>query len=129
MWWLLNLIWKKIEIRLEVRKIVPIKTCKPWKPVTMKNILPQRESLKLNLQSIYSSNCKNEKYIPKKIVITIPCTPPSQFPFKTEWCPQVKEIPLLISTIVFSKGTENADKGVIFMGGQDPPVSILLLKE
>jgi len=129
MWWLLNLLWNKIEIIQEIKKRVPIKTCKPWNPVTKKNILPQRESLNLNLQSIYSSSCKKEKYIPSKIVIIIPCTLSSHFPTKIEWCPQVREIPLLNKTTVFNKGTENADKGVIHIGGQTPPVSNLFLRE
>jgi len=30
---------------------------------------------------------------------------------------------------VFNKGTENADKGVINIGGHTPPVSNLFLKE
>ena len=129
MWWLLNLLWNKIEIIQEIKKRVPIKTCKPWNPVTKKNILPQRESLNLNLQSIYSSSCKKEKYIPSKIVIIIPCTLSSHFPTKIEWWPQVREIPLLNKTTVFNKGTENADKGVTHIGGQTPPVSNLFLKE
>merc|ERR1711909_183948 len=32
-------------------------------------------------------------------------------------------------TTVFNKGTENADKGVIHIGGQTPPVSNLFLSE
>ena len=129
MWWLLNLLWNKIEIRQEIKNRVPIKTCKPWNPVTKKNILPQRESLNLNLQSIYSSSCKKEKYIPSKIVIIIPCTLSSHFPTKIEWWPQVREIPLLNKTTVFNKGTENTDKGVMHIGGQTPPVSNLFLNE
>jgi len=129
MWWLLNLLWNKIEIRQEIKNRVPIKTCKPWNPVTKKNILPQRESLNLNLQSIYSSSCRKEKYIPSKIVIIIPCTLSSHFPTKIEWWPQVREIPLLNKTTVFNKGTENADKGVMHIGGQTPPVSNLFLNE
>jgi len=129
MWWLLNLLWNKIEIIQEIKKRVPIKTCKPWNPVTKKNILPQRESLNLNLQSIYSSNCKKEKYMPSKIVIIIPCTLSSHLPTNIEWWPQVREIPLLNKITVFNKGTENADKGVTHRGGQTPPVSNLFLNE
>ena len=97
--------------------------------MTKKNILPQRQSLNLNLQSIYSSSCKKEKYIPSKIVIIIPCNLSSHFPTKIEWWPQVREIPLLNKTTVFNKGTENADKGVMHIGGQTPPVSNLFLNE
>jgi len=129
MWWLLKLIWNKIENKQEIKKRVPIKTCKPWNPVTKKKILPQRESLNLNLQSIYSSNCKKEKYKPSKIVIIIPCALSSHSPTRIEWCPHVKEIPLLNKITVFNKGIENADRGVTYIGGQTPPLSNLFLNE
>merc|ERR1711879_703386 len=67
--------------------------------------------------------------IPSKIVIIIPCTLSSHFPTKIESWPQVREIPLLNKTTVFNKGTENADKGVMHIGGQTPPVSNLFLNE
>ena len=37
-----------------VRKVVPIITCSPWKPVATKNVDPQAESAIVNGASIYS---------------------------------------------------------------------------
>jgi hypothetical protein len=50
------------------RNKVPTITCRPWKPVAIKNVVPYTESEILNEASQYSRAWRAEKYIPNKMV-------------------------------------------------------------
>ena len=52
-----------------IKNNVPTRTCKPWKPVATKNVLPKEESEMVKGASTYSSSWINVKYTPNKIVI------------------------------------------------------------
>ena len=44
-----------------IRNTVPIRTCKPWKPVATKNVVPKTLSETVKDATEYSNHCKNVK--------------------------------------------------------------------
>jgi len=51
-----------------IKKVLPIKTWRPWNPVAIKKVDPNTESDKENDASMYSKPCKTENRTPKEIV-------------------------------------------------------------
>jgi len=60
-WW----VWEScplfMRIKLIDKKIDPIITCIPWKPVVIKNVVPNVLSEIVKEASKYSSSCRKEK--------------------------------------------------------------------
>jgi hypothetical protein len=66
--WFCELIKLLNRISDTARKIDPIITCSPWKPVAMKNVEPKDESAIENGASLYSKPWNREKIAPRVIV-------------------------------------------------------------
>ena len=113
---------RNIEIR---RNIDPIITCKPWKPVVIKNADPKEESAIQKGASIYSRPWKNVKIIPKLTVIFRAVFAFSKFFFIISWWDQVIVTPDERSKIVFNKGTLIGLKERIDIGGHVCPSSMV----
>lgn len=74
-----NLLWFWMEILFFFRKIsgndkkmIPTKTCLPWRPVIIKKILLNEESLKAikeKFLNVYSDICISRNAIPRKMVL------------------------------------------------------------
>lgn len=67
--WVLVMFFKYTEV--VIRKIVPIRTCKPWKPVDTKKVDPKDESEIEKGDWVYSKPCSVENRIPREIVISM----------------------------------------------------------
>jgi len=63
------------------KKVEPISTCNPWKPVDMKNVDPNLESDILKGASIYSKAWKAVKMAPKTTVRSRELADLAKFPF------------------------------------------------
>jgi hypothetical protein len=59
--------------RQVVWKVVPIITCRPWKPLATKNVDPYAESAIVNGASKYAYACSAVKYKPSSTVKNNPC--------------------------------------------------------
>jgi len=108
---------------------MPKKTCIPWNPVAIKNVLPKIPSLIENWVSQYSKYCNDKNKIPKKIVTNKLITNFLKKLFIRAWCAQVTLIPLDNKITVFNNGTEYAESGTNPFGGQFSPTSIAGTKE
>jgi hypothetical protein len=53
-WWFLEKWFWICRIKQMVKKVVPIKTCKPWNPVAIKKVDPYTASAIVKGASIYS---------------------------------------------------------------------------
>jgi len=105
------------------KKVLPIKTCKPWKPVAMKNVEPNTESDIEKVASMYSNPCNIENKIPKEIVKYRDNKLCCFILLKIEWWHQVTDTPEEIRSKVLSKGMLIGLKGIMLRGGQDWPSS------
>lgn len=110
------------------KKIVPINTWIPWKPVNTKKSVPYTLSETLNLVSEYSQACRKRKYTPKETVKAKDKTTSKEFCETKEWWPQVTVTPEDNSTTVFSRGIPQGERGETPRGGQTPPISIFGLR-
>ena len=103
------------------KKIVPIKTWSPWKPVATKNVVPNTLSLIENDLLMYSNNWKQVKIRPKNKVTIIILK--IFLLFWILWCAHVTLTPEDKRIAVFNKGTLKGFKGLISTGGQTIPIS------
>ena len=127
-WWSLENWLFICRINVTNKKILPIITCKPWKPVATKKVLPYTESAIVKLASMYSIVCRAVKIKPSKIVNNNACSVSEWLFSSIEWWAHVTVTPDLNKIIVFSKGIWKGLKGKIEVGGQWPPTSITTLK-
>lgn len=68
-WWDDDIRFLFIRKREIIKKVVPIITWIPWKPVVIKNVEPKILSLIENCACMYSHICKIENMIPSIMVI------------------------------------------------------------
>ena len=108
-----------------IKNNVPTRTCKPWKPVATKNVLPKEESEMVKGASTYSSSWINVKYTPNKIVIIRDWDALEKLPSIRAWCAHVTLTPEERRIIVFIKGTFQGLNASTPIGGQEQPNSIL----
>lgn len=106
-----------------IRNIVPIITCKPWKPVGTKNVEPYTESERQNGACRYSNTWHKVNTSPNKQVKFKPRVAQFFLPLTILWWAQVTVTPELNKIIVFNKGTENGSNASIPTGGQHRPTS------
>lgn len=104
--------------------MVPIITWIPWNPVVKKNEDPKIESEIVKLEFLYSHHCRNEKYNPNIIVISILSIVCLSFFLINAWWAHVIDAPDLTSTIVFNNGISKGLNGLIPFGGHLRPISI-----
>lgn len=69
-WWDDDIRFLFIRIKETIKKVVPIITWIPWKPVVIKNVAPKILSLKENWACIYSHIWRIENNKPKRMVIS-----------------------------------------------------------
>jgi len=116
-----------------IKKVLPIKTWRPWKPVAIKKVDPNTESDKEKDASIYSNPCNIENITPKEIVKYKDRRLFCLLLLKIEWWHQVTVTPEEIKSKVLSKGMFIGLKGTTLRGGQTWPNSkvgeILLWKK
>jgi len=112
---------RSIEIS---KKVEPISTWIPWKPVAIKNVEPKVESAIENGASIYSNPCNIENKIPNLIVIISLIFDLLKFFFNISWWDHVTVTPEDKSKIVFNSGILIGLKDVIETGGQCCPNSM-----
>ena len=123
-WWL-NVKWKLVNLnQLTNKKIVPIRTWRPWKPVATKKVDPNELSLKAKGQLIYSIAWTKVKNAPKNIVIPSELIASFLLSDTIEWCAHVTVAPEPNKIAVFNKGTANGLTASIPIGGQEQPNSI-----
>lgn len=53
-WWFFLKCPIFIRIKFNIKKIVPIRTCRPWKPVSTKKVVPYTESEIVKVEFMYS---------------------------------------------------------------------------
>jgi hypothetical protein len=115
------------------KKVVPIATCNPWKPVIMKNVEPNLESEIENGASAYSRACSIVNNIPSITVIARATTLFLYLFFRMWWCAHVTETPEETKRIVFRSGILMGLNISIDSGGHCIPISttgvILLCKK
>lgn len=109
--------------------VVPIKTCRPWNPVAIKNVLPYTLSDMENEDIAYSMAWRAIKYTPSTTVITSLLIASNQCSSIIAMCAQVIVAPLDSKIVVFRRGTSNGLIVEIPVGGHTLPTSILGLKE
>ena len=107
-----------------IKKMVPIKTCNPWKPVATKKVDPKTESAMENEVSKYSIPCNKVKKAPNRTVNVRPFKAWSLSPFTILWWAQVTVAPELSKTAVFKRGTPNGFNAWTPLGGHITPISI-----
>ena len=107
--------------RQKNKKIVPIKTCNPWKPVETKKFVPNTLSLTEKVLFMYSKSWKPVKTTPNDSVINIEVE--ILFLICTLWCAQVTLTPEDNKIAVFSKGTLKGSRGETRRGGHVNPTS------
>jgi hypothetical protein len=105
------------------KKIVPIITWIPWKPVATKKIEPYTESEIQKIDSEYSKDCKNVNINPNTIVIIKLIILWFLFLWIKLWWDQVMLTPEDNRIIVLSKGIEKGFKVITPKGGQLIPIS------
>lgn len=115
------------------KKIEPMITWSPWKPVAMKKLDPKEVSEIVKGAETYSNPWKAEKIAPNKTVKLKDKMEILNSPFNNEWCLHVTDTPEDNKRIVFKSGILIGLKGRIPTGGQDCPNStvgeILLCKK
>lgn len=121
------------RIKDTIRKIEPMITCNPWKPVAMKNVDPNVESAIQKGASMYSKAWNVVKIAPRVIVKIRAIFDLLKFFFSISWWDQVILTPDDNNKIVFKRGILIGLKDTIEEGGQDCPNStvgeILLWKK
>jgi len=94
----------------------------------MKNTLPYRPSLIVNLVKPYSKNCNHENKIPNEIAMYIQFKTIALYPAIIARCAPTKATPEHRSTTVFTKGSMKgfkASRSLIPTGGQTAPIAIV----
>ena len=117
---ILFILFFKIKKKQYKIKIEPINTCKPWKPVVIKNLAPKEFSLTEKLLFLYSKNWINVKKIPKNKV-----KKKKFFLFlfiNKRWCAQVIVKPLVKRIQVFKNGIWKGSIEIKKNGGQTDPI-------
>lgn len=107
-----------------IRNVVPIKTCKPWNPVAIKNAEPNAESEIEKEASWYSKACSKENRIPNTTVVFKAVTALTLLFNNSEWWHQVTDTPEEIKSSVFNNGILIGLKGIILWGGHNCPNSV-----
>jgi len=107
------------------KKVVPIRTCKPWNPVAIKNVEPKVESAKEKEASWYSNPCNKENKTPNVTVRNKAFNLLTLSESKKEWWHQVIDTPEERSSNVFSNGILMGLNGIIIWGGHTCPNSKL----
>ena len=113
------------RIKQTVKKIVPINTWNPWKPVAIKKVDPKIPSDIEKLAETYSKACNAVKNAAKIIVKTKPKTASILLPAVIAWWAYVTVAPEHNNNSVLSNGTSIGSKGSIPFGGQIEPISII----
>ena len=106
-------------------KIVPIITWIPCRPVEAQKALPYTPSLIEKAASEYSKYCNEVKITANTTVKNVPIRAPLLSPAIKAWCPYVTKAPEDNNNKVFNNGIEKGSNGVIPIGGQLPPISIV----
>ena len=106
-----------------IKKVDPINTCNPWKPVATKKVAPYTLSAMVKGASKYSSACRKVKYTPRVTVIVRAWIASVRWPSINLWWAHVTVTPLAKSTAVFSRGIAKGFKGSIPVGGHEHPNS------
>lgn len=114
-----------IRIKEIIKNDVPIITWIPWNPVVIKKVEPKILSLIENWDWIYSHLWRIVKVIPNKIVIRRALNDSLKLLLIILWWDHEIEIPEEIRIVVFNRGISNGLNGIIFIGGQIDPISIL----
>ena len=105
-----------------IKKIVPIKTWKPWNPVVIKKQDPKTLSEIVKGDSKYSNTRNPVKTADKKTVI-IKDIKDCRFALNIiEWWHQVTVAPELNKKKLFVKGIPKVGIVVVSLGGQTPPI-------
>ncbi len=106
-----------------VRKIDPIRTCKPWNPVATKRAEPSAESVRSKVVSLYSVHCRYVNVRPNKIPQKIPARRPSISCFIMAWWAQVTDTPDAKRIPVLRSGMANGFNASTPVLGQVIPIS------
>lgn len=124
MWWEADK-WAAFKRKKHtIKKVVPIITWRPWKPVATKKVEPYTESAKVKEASAYSMAWRALKYKPRNTVKAKPWAAWVWIFSVTAWCAHVTVTPEASKIAVLSRGIWNGLNTSIETGGQVPPVSI-----
>src|ERR1700723_1353653 len=109
--------------RQTIRKVEPMMTWAPWKPVAMKNAAPYMLPEKWNAAWAYSQACTQVKVSPSAMVSTRPKIKPLRLFSKSAWWAHVTVVPDVSRISVLSSGKCQGSKVSMPLGGQTPPVN------
>jgi len=104
-------------------KIVPIITCKPWKPVEKKKEDPYIPSLIVKVDTIYSIDWSPVNTNAAITVNNAPDNPSFLPPFIKKWCEKVTVAPLVNNIIVLTNGNSKGSIESMPKAGYKPPNS------
>lgn len=112
------------RLKTVIKNNVPITTCAPWNPVSMKKAVPKVESLIEKKEELYSRACKSVKAMPRAMVTKRAKHAFIKLPsIKKAWL-TVRITPEDRSKSVLTNGTLKQLKDWTERGGQFSPVSI-----
>lgn len=106
-----------------VRNADPMSTCRPWKPVAIKNVVPYAESEMEKGASMYSKACRAENRAPNDTVMVRANMDFLKFLFSISWWAQVTDTPEDKRRIVLMRGILIGLNEWMAKGGQAWPIS------